>query len=146
MFNKVILLGHLAKNIELRYVGDTPLGNTSIATNRKSKGRDGTQYEEACFIDITFWGRSAEIANQYLRKGSKILIEGRLKFDTWQDNNGQNRSKHSVVVETMNMLDSRENSSQHIKSHKNQNYQNQNYQNQNHQNQNIDYDESELAF
>ena len=66
--------------------------------------------EETCFVDITFFGRSAEVANQYLRKGSKILVEGRLSFEQWVDQtNGQKRSKHSVIVETMQMLDSRDN-------------------------------------
>jgi single-strand DNA-binding protein len=58
-------------------------------------------------VDITFFGRSGEIANQYLRKGSKILIEGRLSFDQWSDQNGQKHSKHSVIVETMQMVDSK---------------------------------------
>ena len=63
-------------------------------------------------MDITFFGRSAEVANQYLRKGSKVLVEGRLKLDTWTDNNtGQKKSKHSVVVESMQMLGSKEESS-----------------------------------
>jgi single-strand DNA-binding protein len=59
-------------------------------------------------VDITFFARSAEVANQYLRKGSKILVEGRLNFDQWVDQNGQKRSKHSVVVETMQMLDGKQ--------------------------------------
>ncbi|MCD6191059.1 MAG: single-stranded DNA-binding protein, partial [Sulfurimonas sp.] len=63
--------------------------------------------EEVCFVDITFFGRSAEVANQYLRKGSKILVEGRLNFEQWVDQNGGKRSKHSVTVETMQMLDSK---------------------------------------
>ena len=60
--------------------------------------------EDTLFIDITFFGKLAEIANQYLNKGSKVLVEGRLKFDQWQDQNGNNRSKHSIVVESMEML------------------------------------------
>ena len=68
---------------------------------------NGEKKEEVCFVDITFFGRSAEVANQYLRKGSKILVEGRLSFDQWTDQNGQKRSKHSVIVETMQMLDSK---------------------------------------
>lgn len=64
------------------------------------------------FIDITFFGRSAEVANQYLRKGSKILVEGRLQFEQWVDQNGGKRSKHSVAVETMQMLDSKGDSQQ----------------------------------
>ncbi|NLK66237.1 MAG: single-stranded DNA-binding protein [Campylobacteraceae bacterium] len=104
MFNKVILVGNLTRDIELRYLGSgSALANTAIATNRRFTV-NGEKKEEVCFIDITFWGRTAEIANQYLKKGSKVLIEGRLKFDQWQDQNGQNRSKHSVTVETMQML------------------------------------------
>ena len=65
---------------------------------------NGEKREETCFIDITFFGKQAEIANQYLSKGSKLLVEGRLKFDQWTDNNGQNRSKHTISVENMEML------------------------------------------
>ncbi len=108
MFNKVILVGNLTRDIELRYTpGGTAVGNTGIATNRRFKGSDGQQKEEICFVDLTFFGRTAEIANQYLRKGSKVLIEGRLKFDTWEDQNGAKRSKHSITVENMTMLDSK---------------------------------------
>ncbi len=105
MFNKTVLAGNLTRDIELRYApSGTAVANTAIATSRKFKKQDGTQSEEVCFIDLAFFGRTAEIANQYLKKGSKVLIEGRLKFDQWQDQNGQKRSKHSVIVESMQML------------------------------------------
>ena len=107
MYNKVILVGNLTRDIELRYSqGGMGIANTAIATSRKFTS-NGEKKEEVCFVDITFFARSAEIANQYLRKGSKILVEGRLNFDQWVDQNGQKRSKHSVVVETMQMLDSK---------------------------------------
>jgi single-strand DNA-binding protein len=107
MYNKVILVGNLTRDIELRYSqGGMAIANTAIATSRKFT-TNGEKKEEVCFVDITFFARSAEIANQYLRKGSKILVEGRLNFDQWVDQNGQKRSKHSVVVETMQMLDSK---------------------------------------
>ncbi|MCF6331117.1 MAG: single-stranded DNA-binding protein [Sulfurimonas sp.] len=107
MFNKVILVGNLTRDIELRYSqSGMGIANTAIATSRKYTS-NGEKKEEVCFVDITFFARSAEIANQYLRKGSKILVEGRLNFDQWVDQNGQKRSKHSVVVETMQMLDSK---------------------------------------
>lgn len=107
MYNKVILVGNLTRDIELRYSqSGMGIANTAIATSRKFTS-NGEKKEEVCFVDITFFARSAEIANQYLRKGSKILIEGRLNFDQWVDQNGQKRSKHSVVVETMQMLDSK---------------------------------------
>ncbi len=110
MYNKVILVGNLTRDIELRYSqSGMGIANSAIATSRKFTN-NGEKKEEVCFVDITFFGRSAEIANQYLRKGSKILVEGRLNFDQWVDQNGQKRSKHSVVVETMQMLDSKSDS------------------------------------
>ncbi len=110
MYNKVILVGNLTRDIELRYSqGGMGIAKTAIATSRKFTS-NGEKKEEVCFVDITFFGRSAEVANQYLRKGSKILVEGRLNFEQWVDQNGQKRSKHSVTVETMQMLDSRSDS------------------------------------
>ncbi len=107
MFNKVVLVGNLTRDIELRYAQTgTAIAKTAIATSRKYTS-NGEKKEEVMFIDITFFGRSAEVANQYLRKGSKILVEGRIQFEQWVDQNGQKRSKHSVIVETMQMLDSR---------------------------------------
>ena len=104
MFNKVVLVGNLTRDIELKYTqGGAAIGSCGIAVTRKYT-LNGEKREETCFIDITFFGKQAEIANQYLNKGSKLLIEGRLKFDQWTDNNGQNRSKHTVAVESMEML------------------------------------------
>lgn len=104
MFNRIILVGHLTRDIELRYTpSGAAIGKSAIAVTRKYS-TNGEKREEICFVDITFFGKSAEIANQYLTKGSKLLVEGRLKFDQWQDNNGQNRSKHSIAVESMEML------------------------------------------
>lgn len=102
------MVGNLTRDIELRYIpSGTAVANTAIATNRKYKTKSGEKAEEVCFVDITIFGRTAEIANQYLKRGSKILIEGRLKFDQWSNQNGEKRSKHSIQVETMQMLDSR---------------------------------------
>jgi len=113
MFNKVILVGNLTRDLELRYLqSGTAVGNTGIAVNRRFKSASGEQKDETLFIDITFFGRTAEIANQYLRKGSKVLVEGRLKLDSWEDQNGGKRSKHTIVVENMQMLDSRGDSTQ----------------------------------
>lgn len=108
-FNKVILVGNLTRAPELKYTSGkgTPVTKTGIAVNRKAT-INGELREEVCFVDLTFWGRTAEIANQYLQKGSKVLIEGRLVYETWQDQNGQNRSKHSITVESMEMLSSKE--------------------------------------
>jgi single-strand DNA-binding protein len=108
MFNRVILVGNLTRDIELRY---TPSGmaicTTGIATNHRFKKQDGSQSEEVMFIDITLFGRNAEVANQYLKKGSKVLIEGRLKLDSWTDQSGQKRSKHTITVDSMKMMDSK---------------------------------------
>jgi single-strand DNA-binding protein len=107
MFNKIILVGNLTRDIELRYSqAGMGIAKTAIATSRKFTV-NGEKKDEVMFVDVTFFGRSAEIANQYLRKGSKILVEGRLNFEQWVDQNGQKRSKHSVIAETMQMLDSK---------------------------------------
>ncbi|MGB2552775.1 single-stranded DNA-binding protein [Campylobacter sp. MOP51] len=107
MYNKLTIVGHLTRDIELRYTtSGAAIGSSAIATTRHFTV-NGEKREETCFIDVTFFGKQAEIANQYLHKGSKVLLEGRLKFDQWTDNNGQNRSKHSLIVEVMRMLDSK---------------------------------------
>ena len=105
MFNKVILVGNLTRDVEVKFTASNlAIGSAGIATNRKFKNHMGENKEEVMFLDITFIGRTAEIANQYLKKGSKVLVEGRLKFDKWTDSNGEKRSKHSLVVESMKML------------------------------------------
>lgn len=114
MFNKVIMVGNLTKDIELRYLpSGSAVGKTSIATSYKYKSQTGEQKDEVCFLDLTFFGRSAEIANQYLKKGSKVLVEGRLIFEQWTAQDGSNRSRHSLRVETMKMLDSKGASENH---------------------------------
>lgn len=108
MFNQFTGLGNLTRDIELRYLPNGgAVGTTGIAMNRRFKKNDGSQGEEVCFIDLTFYGRTAEIANQYLKRGSKVLIVGRLKLDQWTDQQGVKRSKHSITVETLQMIDSR---------------------------------------
>lgn len=109
MYNKVILAGNLTRDVEVRYTqSGSAIGNTAIATTRKFKSATGEQKEETLFIDLTFFGRTAEIANQYLRKGSKVLVDGRLKLDQWTAQDGSKRSKHSVTVENLQMLGSRD--------------------------------------
>ncbi len=108
MFNKVILAGNLTRDIEVKYsASGLSIANTGLAVNRKFKSQTGETREEVLFVDLAFFGRTAEIANQYLKRGSKILIEGRLKLDQWTDSNGAKRSKHSITVESMQMLDSK---------------------------------------
>jgi single-strand DNA-binding protein len=107
-FNRVILLGNLTRDVELKYTA-TGLAVTEIglAVNERRKNQQtGEWTEEPVFVDITLWGRTAEIASEYLSKGSPVLIEGRLKYDTWEKD-GQKRSKLRVVGETMQLLGSR---------------------------------------
>jgi len=84
MYNKVVLVGNLTRDVEIRYSqSGSAIGNVGIATSRKWKSQTGEQKEEVMFIDLTFFGRTAEIANQYLRKGSKVLVDGRLVFQQY---------------------------------------------------------------
>jgi single-strand DNA-binding protein len=83
------------------------IAKIGLATNRRYKTQQGEQKEEVCFVDLSMFGRTAEIANQYLKKGSKVLVEGRLVLEQWTDQSGQKRSKHSVTVENMQMLDTK---------------------------------------
>src|SRR5574344_623195 len=111
MYNKVIMVGNLTRDIELRYLpSGTAVSKSAIATSYKYKSQTGEQKEEVCFLDINFFGRSAEIANQYLKKGSKVLVEGRLVFEQWTAQDGSARNRHSLRVEEMKMLDSKSSS------------------------------------
>ena len=107
------MIGNLTRDVELRYSSaGLAIASTAIAVTRRFSGANGEKQEETCFVDITFFGKYAEVANQYLHKGSKVMIEGRLKLDSWQDKNtGQSRQKHSVIVEGMEMLDSKNDAS-----------------------------------
>jgi len=108
MYNKVVLVGNLTRDVEIRYAqSGSAIGNVGIATSRKWKSQTGEQKEEVLFIDLTFFGRTAEIANQYLRKGSKVLVDGRLTLQQWTAQDGTKRSKHVVTVENLQMLDSK---------------------------------------
>src|SRR5262245_21218191 len=99
-FNKVILMGNLTRDIELRTTqGGQQVAKFGMAINRKWS-QNGESKESTCFVDVTAWGRSAEILNQYVRKGSPLFVEGRLDYQTWEDKNGGGkRSKLEVVVE-----------------------------------------------
>jgi single-strand DNA-binding protein len=109
MYNKVILVGNLTRDVELRYApSGTAIAKFGIATNRTYKDNvTGETKQETMFIDVTVFGRSAEIANQYLKKGRRVLVEGRLVFDQWIDSTGQKRSKHSVVAERLQFMDTK---------------------------------------
>jgi single-strand DNA-binding protein len=108
-FNKVILLGNLTRDPEVRY---TPKGSAvcdlGIAVNRVYTTDGGEKREEVTYVDVVLWMRLAEIAGEYLKKGRPVFIEGRLQMDTWDDKqSGQKRTKLRVVGETMQLLGSR---------------------------------------
>jgi single-strand DNA-binding protein len=108
-FNKVILLGNLTRDPEVRY---TPKGSAvcdlGIAVNRQYTLDSGEKREEVTYVDVVLWSRLAEIAGEYLKKGRPVFIEGRLQLDTWDDKqSGQKRSKLRVIGETMQLLGGR---------------------------------------
>ena len=103
-FNKVILMGNLTRDVEIRYIpSGMAVAEVGLAVNDRRKGQNGEWVEETTFVDVTLWGRQAEIAGEYLTKGAPVLIEGRLKLDQWEKD-GQKRSKLRVVAENMRML------------------------------------------
>jgi len=107
--NKVMLMGNLTRDPELRYLqSGTAVCDFGLAVNRRYKSGSGEQREEVTYVDITAWGRQAEVVSEFLQKGRPIFVEGRLKFDQWTTNDGQKRSKLNVVMENFQFLDSRQ--------------------------------------
>jgi single-strand DNA-binding protein len=108
MYNRVIMIGNLTRDIELRFLSSGgAIAKSAIATSNRYKTASGEQREEVCFLDFQVFGKSAEILNQYVKKGSKVLLEGKLVFEQWKAQDGTNRSKHSLTVENFKFLDSR---------------------------------------
>ncbi|HPP53659.1 MAG TPA: single-stranded DNA-binding protein [Thermoguttaceae bacterium] len=107
-YNRVILIGNLTRDPELRYIpSGTPVVEFGLAVSNRRQTSSGEWVDEPVFVDITLWQRQAEIASEYLTKGSPVLIEGRLKMDTWTTSDGQKRSKLRVVGERMQLLGTR---------------------------------------
>ena len=107
-FNRVILVGNLTRDPEIRYIpSGSAVADVGLAVNDKRKNANGEWIEEVTFVDVVLWGRTAEVAGEYLSKGSPVLIEGRLKLDSWETQDGQKRSKMRVVCERMQMLGSK---------------------------------------
>ena len=106
-FNRVVLVGNLTRDVELRRTPQgTAVTDLGLAVNERVK-RNEEWIEEVNFFDVTLWGRTAEVASEYLTKGSSVLIEGRLKYESWSQEDGTKRSKVKVVGEKMQMLGSR---------------------------------------
>lgn len=106
-YNRVILLGNLVREIELRYTNSRmAICQNAIAVNDRRKNSSGEWVDETSFVEVTFFGRTAEVVSEYLAKGSPIFVEGRLKQDTWEKD-GQKRSKLYVIVDRMQLLGGR---------------------------------------
>ncbi len=107
--NKVILIGRLGQDPELRYTpSGQPVASFSIATNEAWKGKDGTMQERTEWHNIVLWARLAELANEYLKKGSMVYLEGRLQTRNWDDKDGIKHYRTEIVVQNMQFLDSRD--------------------------------------
>lgn len=106
-FNRVVLLGNVTRDPELRYISSgTAVTEIGLAVNDRRKTASGEWVEETTFVDVTLWGRTAEIAGEYVTKGAPLMIEGRLKLDTWEKE-GKKNSKLRVVGEKMVLLGSK---------------------------------------
>ena len=107
-YNKVILMGNLTRDVQLKSVaGGQAVAEIGIAVNRKFKLKDGTEKEEVTFVDCECWGPRADVIARYFTKGKPIFIEGRLKLDSWEDKDGQKRSKMRVVIEDFQFVEGR---------------------------------------
>jgi single-strand DNA-binding protein len=106
--NRVMLAGNLTRDPQVRFLAsEKAVAEFGLAINRRFKDKDGQLKEEVTFVDVEAWGRTAELVGQYLTKGRACYVEGRLKFDSWEDKEGQKRSKLKVVADTVQFLDSR---------------------------------------
>jgi single-strand DNA-binding protein len=106
-YNRVVLIGNVTRDIQLKY---TPAGlavtEVGLAMNDRRKNAQGEWVEEAVFVDVTLWGRTAEVASEYLSKGSPLFVEGRLKLDTWEKD-GEKKSRLRIVGERIQLIGSK---------------------------------------
>lgn len=107
-FNKVILAGGVTRDPELRYAGANgqAVCDIGLAVSNFRKGADGKSIEETCYVDCTLWGKTAEFAAEKIGKGTQILVEGKLKMDSWQGKDGEKRSKLKVTVDLLQLAGS----------------------------------------
>ena len=104
-YNRIILMGHLVRDPQLSYLpSQVAVVEFGIATNRSWKGQDGNKQEETCFVDCVMYGKRASAIREYCSKGDLLLVEGRLKLDTWKDGDGSNRSKHRVIIDNFEFM------------------------------------------
>lgn len=105
-FNRIIIVGNLTRDPDYKQLSSgQAVCRLGLASNRQFKNRQsGSMIQEVCYIDVDVWGPQAESCRQYLQKGRPVLVEGRLKFDTWEDANSQTRSKHSIVADRVVFL------------------------------------------
>ncbi len=105
--NRVFLIGNLTRDPELRYTpNNTAVADMGLAVNRTYRDQSGETQEDTTFVDVTAWGRQAENCSQYLAKGSPVFVEGRLTFESWENNEGQRRSKLKVTAQRIDFLGS----------------------------------------
>lgn len=103
-YNRVILMGNLTRDIQLRYTpSGTAVTEVGLAVNDRRKNQHGEWIDETTFVNVTFWGRTAEVASEHLAKGSPVFVEGRLKLDTWEKD-GQKNYKLHVVCDRMQLI------------------------------------------
>ena len=106
-YNRIIMVGNLTKDPDLKPVGAQSVCKLNIASNKQYKNRQtGATVNEVCFIDVEVWGAQAESCSTYLQKGRPVLVEGRLKLDSWKDQEGSMKSKHSIVADKVVFLNS----------------------------------------
>jgi single-strand DNA-binding protein len=160
LLNKVLLIGNLTRDVELRYTqGGLAIGKFGLAVNRRWKDRNaGEDREETMFIDVSLFGKSAEVAHQYVSKGRQVLVEGRLVLEQWTDQNGQKKSRHSISAENLQFLGGGRGESDRASGESSPNYDdqtpqqppkqqtNQSAQTQSRPTQNVDVNDEEIPF
>lgn len=113
MYNKTIMIGNLTRDIEIKYLpSGSAVGNSSIASTYRYKNSTGEQVEDVCFLEFSIFGKTAEAVALFIKRGSKVLIEGRLALESWTDTNDMRRSKHKLRVETIKALDKKADNTQ----------------------------------
>ena len=108
-YNRIIIIGNLTRDPEFKQLSSGQnVSRLALATNRQFKNRQtGLMVQEVCYVDVDVWGAQADTCRQYLAKGSSVLVEGRLKYDTWQDAQGATRSKHSISADRVVFMSNR---------------------------------------